>query len=212
MMRVLVTAGPTREYLDPVRFLSNPSTGTLGFLVAAAAKAGGHSVTVIAGPVTARPPERVRVVGVTSAREMRDAVFALLPESDVLVMSAAVTDWRPAVRSAGKLKGKEPWSLRLVPNPDILKESLPLRRRLGTVTIGFALESSALLRNGAKKLREKGLDLIVVNGPENFGEAPAKGRIHLIRAGGARRDCSGFSKPRLASRIVVELERLAGER
>jgi phosphopantothenoylcysteine decarboxylase/phosphopantothenate--cysteine ligase len=206
-MRILITAGPTRGYLDPVRFLSNPSTGTFGFLIARAAREKKHTVTVIAGPVSSREREGIPVVHVVSAQEMYQAVMERIPYFDALVMSAAVTDWRPVIHSSEKLKEKKSWSLQLDPNPDILQKTSLQRRNQRMITIGFAVESSDLIENGMKKLKKKDLDLILVNGPENFGENPEKARIYLIWKSGENENCSGFSKKQLADRIVKELER-----
>ena len=121
-MKFVVTAGPTREFIDPVRFLSNPSTGRMGFAVARAARAAGHEVTLIAGPVSLKTPPGVRRVDVVSARDMLKAVRTVIARADVLVMTAAVADWRPARRVARKLKKSEmSGTLHLVRNPDILK-------------------------------------------------------------------------------------------
>src|SRR5574344_830519 len=161
-MRFLVTAGPTREFIDPVRFLSNPSTGKMGFAVAAAAHAAGHSVALVAGPVTCSTPSGVRRVDVTSAREMLAAVRRELPKADVLVMTAAVADWRPAKTAAKKLKKSEMKPvLRLVRNPDILKTLRPLKGK--KVFVGFAAETGDPTREAVRKCREKGLDFIVAN-------------------------------------------------
>jgi len=120
-MNILITAGPTREHLDPVRFLSNRSTGKMGFAVAQAAAERGHAVTLIAGPVSLPTPAGVTRVDVVSARDMLEAVEKLLPGHDALVMSAAVADWRPKRASAGKLKKSDMNPvLELEPNPDIL--------------------------------------------------------------------------------------------
>ena len=135
-MRIIVTAGPTREYLDPVRFLSNPSTGKMGFAIAAEAARRGHEVVLVAGPVALKTPKGVERVDVVSAREMLSAVEAALGDSKrttareaVLIATAAVADWRPAKCAAKKLKkGEMSGTLNLVRNPDILKT---LARQVG---------------------------------------------------------------------------------
>lgn len=165
-MRFLVTAGPTREHLDPVRFLSNPSTGKMGFAVARAAAARGHAVTLVAGPVALKTPPGVARVDVTSAREMLAACEAALADGTVVVATAAVADWRPAVRASRKLKKREMRpELRLVRNPDILRSlrSLAARRRLSVTLVGFAAETDRVLEEAARKCREKGLAFIVAN-------------------------------------------------
>ena len=191
-MKIIVTAGPTREYLDPVRFLSNPSTGKMGFAIAAEAARRGHDVTLIAGPVALKTPNGVHRVDVTSAREMLKAVEKSLLTSccddlsleyrdirpsghrrnlTVFIATAAVTDWRPAKCAAKKLKkGEMSSTLKLVRNPDILKTIAGVRHGrsprptiAGLKLIGFAAETNAVLSEAARKCREKGLSFIVAN-------------------------------------------------
>ena len=158
-MQFIVTAGPTREHIDPVRFLSNPSTGRMGFAVARAARAAGHAVTLVAGPVALKTPPGVRRVDVVSSREMLAAVRAAVAGADVLVMTAAVADWRPARCAKKKLKKSEMTdTLKLVRNPDILKSVRGPRIR-----IGFAAETGLPDAEAARKCREKNLDLVVGN-------------------------------------------------
>ena len=161
-MNILITAGPTREHLDPVRFLSNRSTGKMGFAVAQAAAARGHSVTLVAGPVALATPQGVTRVDVVSARDMLAALERLLPLHDALVMSAAVADWRPAQTADAKLKksGMDP-TLQLVPNPDILTALAPLKGN--RIFVGFAAETGDPVAEAQRKLAAKGLDLIVAN-------------------------------------------------
>ena len=191
-LHFVVTAGPTREHLDPVRFLSNPSTGRMGFAVARAARAAGHDVTLVAGPVSLKTPKGVDRVDVVSARDMLAAVLAALkiPELKVegsrpsnrtikqsgnqaipcLVMTAAVAGWRPADCATRKLKkGEMSGTLKLVRNPDILKTINQTIRQskqssnAALVRIGFAAETGAPVAEAARKCREKGLDLVVGN-------------------------------------------------
>ena len=204
-MNLLVTAGPTLEYLDPIRFLSNPSTGFLGYLIARKAAALGHKTVLVTGPTCLDAPEGVRVIRVVSALEMRDAVLACFPEADALVMTAAVSDWRPAVRCSEKLKRKIPWKLPLVPNPDILKDVARVKSSR-QIVVGFALESEALLENGWRKLREKDLDVIVINTTSNFGEGGGKGPVYVLDRDGNIKDCTGFSKARIASLLLSRLQ------
>ncbi|MBQ9693447.1 MAG: phosphopantothenoylcysteine decarboxylase, partial [Kiritimatiellae bacterium] len=159
-MRFLITAGPTREPLDPVRFISNRSTGKMGFALAQAAAAKGHQVTLIAGPVALTTPEAVTRVDIETALEMLEAVQTNLSVADVYISCAAVADWRPEVCSPVKLKkaGMD-GVLKLVRNPDILKTIRPLKGN--RLFVGFAAETGAPEEEAARKLREKGLDLIV---------------------------------------------------
>jgi phosphopantothenoylcysteine decarboxylase / phosphopantothenate---cysteine ligase len=163
--RVLVSAGGTREELDPVRFIGNWSSGRQGYAVARVAAARGAKVTLVAANVALEDPAGAQVVRVTSAREMRDAVFAAAAEADAVVMAAAVADYRPETRNDSKIKksGAAPPQLRLVQNPDILRELSGSRVRPGQVVVGFAAETGDVLANGRAKLAAKGCDLLVVN-------------------------------------------------
>jgi phosphopantothenoylcysteine decarboxylase/phosphopantothenate--cysteine ligase len=160
--RVLVTAGPSREPLDPVRFLSNRSSGKMGYAVARIARRRGAEVTLVSGPTALAPPAGVSVVSVTTAREMQRAVVSAYAKATTVVMTAAVADYRPERTAAQKVtKDAATGSLRLVRNPDILRE---LGRNRGSrVLIGFAAETHDVRARAARKLREKRLDLIVAN-------------------------------------------------
>jgi phosphopantothenoylcysteine decarboxylase/phosphopantothenate--cysteine ligase len=167
--RVLVTAGPTREQLDPVRFISNYSSGKMGVAIASAAWRRGAEVTLVAGPVTVPVPVGVTHVPVQSTTEMRDAVAAQLASVDVLVMAAAPADYQPVERAAGKLKktgGSR--ALELRETPDILLSTKDARRK-GSVVVGFALETDDLLANARRKLEGKGMDLVVLNAANEPG-------------------------------------------
>ncbi|MCM8815070.1 MAG: hypothetical protein NC937_06605 [Candidatus Omnitrophica bacterium] len=205
-MKFLITAGPTREYLDPVRFISNPATGTLGYFVAKKAKQRGHSVTVITGPCSFSEIRGVKKIQVESALEMKDAVEKEFLSCDVLVMTAAVSDWRPEKRYREKLKMKRPWKLKLIPNPDILK-SVEKIKKGNQVVVGFALESTSIIENARKKLNEKKLDMLVANTVENFGDSSRNNEIFVLYPDGKIKDCSGYSKRKLASFLVLEIER-----
>jgi len=161
--RVVVSAGGTREEIDPVRFIGNWSSGRQGYALAEAAVARGAAVTVVAANVGLPDPAGTTVIPVTSACEMRSAVLSAAAAADAVVMAAAVADYRPAARSEQKLKkaGAAP-PLELVENPDILKE-LAARRRPGQILTGFAAETENMAENGRAKLAAKGCDLLVVN-------------------------------------------------
>ena len=162
-MRVTVTAGPTREAMDPVRFLSNHSTGKMGYAIARSAKMRGAEVTLVSGPVSLPPVEGVAMVPVNSALEMREAVMQVLPESDVVIKAAAVGDYRPAELKTDKIKKHDDdMSVALVRNPDILAE-IGQNRREDQVICGFSMETRDLLENSAKKLQNKNCDVIVAN-------------------------------------------------
>ncbi len=163
--RVLVTAGGTREYIDPVRFIGNPSSGKMGYALAEAARDRGAEVTLISAPTALPKPVGVKLVAVETAQEMRDAVLDALPETDLLLMAAAVADYRPAHRVGRKIKKgeAEELTLRLVRNPDILAEVAARRGPKPAVVVGFAAETEDLVANAKAKLVEKRLDLIVAN-------------------------------------------------
>ena len=208
----IVTAGPTREYLDPVRFLSNPSTGRMGFAVARAARRAGHGVTLIAGPVALRTPQGVARVDVVSARDLLAAVQRVLASSPAgrpvcLVMTAAVADWRPARCAAKKLKKREmSGSLRLVRNPDVLKTIAGRVRRSGIrkVLIGFAAETGDPSAEASRKCREKGLDLVVANDVTAPGAGFGVGtnRVTFVRPDGTLERLPLLGKDAVARRIV----------
>ena len=157
-MRFVITAGPTREYLDAVRFLSNPSTGKMGFAVAEAAARAGHEVVLVAGPVQLKTPPKVVRVDVTSACEMMQAVKESLTPDSVLVATAAVADFRPKAQAKRKLhKTEMPRTIELTPNPDILA------RAKCRFKVGFAAETDDLIKSAASKCARKHLDMIVAN-------------------------------------------------
>ena len=161
--RVLITAGATREELDPVRFLSNRSSGRMGFALAEAARGRGAEVTIVAGETSAPAPAQVRIVRAASAEEMRDAVMKEINEATVFIAAAAVADYRPASRATSKIKKSEAaLSIELVPTPDILAEVAGARHN-GLLVIGFAAETGDVLENAQDKLRRKQLDAIVAN-------------------------------------------------
>lgn len=159
--RILVTAGPTREYLDPVRFLSNRSSGRMGYALARAALRRGAEVTLISGPSPLDYPKGVRFIPVETALGMFNAVTGELSSSTVLIMSAAVSDFGPAETSKEKIKKPGELLLRLIPTPDIISEAGSKRRR--PFIIGFAAETGRKIKNAQRKLREKNMDLIVFN-------------------------------------------------
>ncbi|MGE5508724.1 MAG: bifunctional phosphopantothenoylcysteine decarboxylase/phosphopantothenate--cysteine ligase CoaBC [Chitinophagales bacterium] len=161
--RVLITAGPTREALDPVRFISNRSSGRMGWALAETARRRGAEVELVAGPVALPDPPGVQVTRVESAVELREATLARAGGADAIVLAAAVADYRPAEAAAQKLKRTgEDLVVRLVPNPDVAAE-VAMRRRAGQVLVGFAAETESLVTNAKAKLERKGLDLIVAN-------------------------------------------------
>lgn len=167
--RVLVTAGPTQEALDPVRFLSNHSTGKMGYAVAARAAMRGAVVTLVSGPTALEAPHGVQRVDVVSARDMYDAVISRAAAQDIVIKAAAVGDYRPAETAAEKLKkSDEELHISLARNPDILAE-LGRKKHPGQLLCGFAMETQNLLDNAADKLRRKNCDMLVANSLRDAG-------------------------------------------
>ncbi len=168
--KVLVSAGPTREYLDPVRYLSNPSSGKMGFAVAQAARDRGAKVTLVSGPVSLAPPHGVKLVRVETAAEMLGALSTDFDACDVLVMSAAVADWRAAeVKTEKEAKAGDAQTLKLVRTADILSTLAPRKRR--QVVVGFAMETHQGVERAADKAQRKALDFICLNYPTRDGSA-----------------------------------------
>jgi phosphopantothenoylcysteine decarboxylase/phosphopantothenate--cysteine ligase len=159
---VLVTAGGTREAIDPVRFLGNRSSGKMGYSLAEAAQSRGAKVILISGPTALHPPARCELVKITTADEMRHAVLERMKDATLVIKAAAVADYRPAAVSEQKLKRSGPLTLELAPTEDILVEVVR-RRRTGQLIVGFAAETQNVMENGRAKLLKKGADAIVVN-------------------------------------------------
>ena len=218
-MRIVVTAGPTREYLDPVRFLSNPSTGKMGFAIAAEAARRGHEVVLVAGPVALKTPKGVERVDVVSAREMLEASLGDLEglgglEKVVFISTAAVADWRPAKCAAKKLKkGEMSGVLKLVRNPDILKTIHRQRSSLfphpsSLHLVGFAAETDHVLGEAARKCREKGLSFIVANDvtKKGCGFGTDTNKVTFVFPDGTMRKFPLMTKRMVAKRILEEIE------
>lgn len=203
-MKIVITAGPTREHLDPVRFLSNPSTGKMGFAIAAAAARRGHTVTLVAGPVSLKTPQRVARVDVVSAREMLSAVQAAVLEADVFISTAAVADWRPARCAGSKLKKRQmSGTLKLVRNPDILKTIS------GCLKIGFAAETDNVLAEAARKCREKNLAFIVANDVSEAGSGfgTDTNRVSFVFPTGEIKKFPLMSKRKVATALILQAEK-----
>lgn len=206
---VLVTAGPTCEDIDPVRFLTNRSSGRMGFAVAAAAARRGAKVALVSGPTGLGTPERVERIEVRSAEEMQRAVAARFPGCTIAVFAAAVADYRPAERSSKKIKrGKEALTLRLEPNPDILAGAA--REKGERLVVGFAAETENVAENARKKLTQKNADLIVANdvGAEGAGFDGDTNIVTLFSRDGRDLPLPRMSKAEVAQRILDEALRL----
>ncbi|HEU4996195.1 MAG TPA: bifunctional phosphopantothenoylcysteine decarboxylase/phosphopantothenate--cysteine ligase CoaBC [Gemmatimonadaceae bacterium] len=212
--RVLVTAGPTREAIDPVRFISNHSSGKMGVALASAAWRRGADVSLVAGPISVAPPTGPRLVRVETTDEMARAVAELVPAVDVLIMAAAPADFKPAQVAKSKVKkGKEAPVVALENTPDILRTTIE-RRGKNTIVVGFALETDDAIANGRKKLKEKALDLIVVNDATEAGAGfgADTNRVTLIDRGGNEEVLPLLPKTDVADAILDRVERLANGR
>lgn len=211
VMRVLVTAGPTREAIDPVRFISNRSSGRMGYAVASAFVARKHRVCLVSGPVCLPPVKGAKLIKVTTALEMLKAVRRNIAWCDVLVMAAAVADWRPARPSARKMKksaGRP--ALKLEPTDDILQSVKRLKGK--RIFVGFAAETENTVKEAAGKLERKGLDLIVANNvlePDAGFEAETN-RVILV-ANGRIEKWPLMTKKAVARKLAVRIESIAGE-
>lgn len=201
--RTLITAGPTQEPLDPVRFLSNRSSGKMGWALAEAARDRGADVVLVAGPTSLAPVPNVAYVPVVTSEEMRKEVVTRFPGTDVLIMAAAVADFRPARPARGKVpKGRDVRMLALEPTKDILKELPP--RRAGQVVVGFAAETGDLVARARGKLLDKALDLIVANDltEPGAGFGTDTNRATLLDRAGRCEVLPLMSKHELAHRIL----------
>ena len=203
---VLVTAGPTREALDPVRFISNRSSGKMGYAIAESASKRGADVILISGPTTLNPPNNVKLVNVESAIQMRDEVMSYAAQSQIIIMSAAVSDYRPRDFSSQKIKrDKDVITLVLEENPDILAELG--RNKKGQILVGFSMETENLLENSRKKLEKKNADLIVANdlSKEGAGFGTDTNIVTLINSSGQIKELPLMSKYDVANAILDEI-------
>jgi phosphopantothenoylcysteine decarboxylase/phosphopantothenate--cysteine ligase len=206
-LRCLITAGPTREHIDPVRFLSNGSTGKMGYALAERAATRGWQVTLVSGPVALAPPPGVAVQQVVSAEEMFRACEPLFLESDLFISVAAVADYRPRLISSEKLKKSGgTWKLDLVPTVDILK-TLAARKRPGQIVVGFAAETHDLENYARRKLVEKNLDWIAANDVSrpNLGISADDNAVLLLSASGARLAFGPAAKVAVAEFILSSI-------
>ncbi|HEV2149017.1 MAG TPA: bifunctional phosphopantothenoylcysteine decarboxylase/phosphopantothenate--cysteine ligase CoaBC [Longimicrobiaceae bacterium] len=213
--RVVVTAGPTREPVDPVRYVGNRSSGRMGYELAAAAWRRGAEVVLVSGPTHLAPPEGVELRRVETAEEMHEAVAGALPGADALVMAAAVADFRPAAPAAEKIKKGEGGApeIRLERTPDVLASTRDLRPE-GCVVVGFALETTDPVRNGRRKLEGKGLDLLVLNDATEPGAGfeVETNRVTFLLPGGADEPLPLMHKGEVADQILDRVEAILAGR
>jgi phosphopantothenoylcysteine decarboxylase/phosphopantothenate--cysteine ligase len=207
---VLVTAGPTREPVDPVRFLSNRSSGKMGVAIAQAAWRRGAAVTLVAGPLEVPVPSGVRIERVETTAEMTDAIGKLLPEKDILIMAAAPADFRPIAAARDKIKrATGAKTIELEATTDILASTRDRRKKDATV-VGFALETRELISNAERKLSDKGLDLIVANDAlePGAGFGGDTNKVTFVYPDGARESLAMMSKAAVADEILDRIERI----
>lgn len=207
-IRVVVTAGPTREMIDPVRFLSNVSTGLMGYLVAAEAKRLGFDVTLISGPAAFSLPRGVRMISILSVRDLKQALYRCWPTTDILIMTAAVCDYAPIHFSRRKIKRITHKTIRFKRTPDLL--AFFGKRKGRRLMIGFSLETEAAERNALRKLREKNLDLIVINwyGRKNNPFGKSRFSFKLMDSAGRFRLFRNRSKPEAAKLLIRAIDDL----
>ena len=211
-MKYLITAGPTQEPLDPVRYLSNRSSGKMGYAVAAAAVAAGHEVLLISGPVALPAPAGVRLISVLTAAAMYEEVHRWVGSRDVCVLCAAVADFAPVQVAPRKIKkrGAGEMTLTLQPTRDILLSLRELVRNGRPVTVGFAAETDAVLEHARVKLREKGCALLAVNdvSQAGIGFGSDENELTLLFASGAERVLKRARKDQLAAQLVEIIDEL----
>ena len=202
---MVITAGPTREMLDPVRFLSNVSTGVMGYVLARQAERLGFRVTLVSGPTTLKPPDGVMFVPVVTAQEMKQALSEAWPTADILVMTAAVCDYTPVEYSKTKIKRIEQQTICLRQTEDIVKWFGEQKGK--RFVVGFALETENYMANAVRKLQEKNLDLIVLNwygqGNNPFGTAQTS--MILVDRSGAQKKLDRMTKGDAAKIILDEI-------
>jgi phosphopantothenoylcysteine decarboxylase / phosphopantothenate---cysteine ligase len=206
--RVVVTAGPTREAVDPVRFLSNRSSGKMGVALATRAWQRGADVTLISGPLGVPLPAGVTIASVESTSEMAEAVRRELATADVLIMAAAPADFRVATPAASKIKKADaPESIPLAPTVDILRATRDARRP-GAVIVGFALETDDVVENGRAKLEAKELDLVVINDAteKGAGFGVDTNRVTIVRRDGSEESLELMPKADVADAILDRVE------
>ena len=206
-MHFLITAGGTREYIDPVRFISNASTGKMGSALAKAASSAGHKVTLIT-TIDHPATQKIKIIKVESAAEMFGAVKKHFPKCDCLIMAAAVADYTPAKLARTKVKKiTKQLTIKLKPTADILKWAGKTKKQ-SQIVVGFALEDKALRVNAEKKLKEKNLDMIIANTPKAI--AAEKTTVQIKTAEGKWTKIPRASKSTVAKRIIQMAQKLAG--
>ena len=206
MKTVLITAGGTREHIDPIRFIGNPSSGKMGYALAQSALNRRANVILVSGPTQLKPPKKIRFISITSAIDMKKAVDSCYEQSDIVICAAAVADYRPENFISNKIKkSEEKLTIQLVKNPDILLE---LGKKKGCkILVGFAAETKDLLANAKAKLIEKNLDMIVANDvtKEGAGFESDTNIVKIITRDGEVKSLPLLSKRRVATKIFDKI-------
>ena len=204
-MKIVITAGGTREYIDPVRFISNASTGKMGYALAQAAIDAGNSVVLISAPVGLQPPIGIKLINVVSSEDMFEAVKEAFADADCLVMAAAVSDYRPKNPSDVKIKkAQTPLTLHLEPTTDIIKWAG--ENKAGRIIVGFALEDTDLFANAGNKMKAKNMDMIVANSPEAISSNISA--VHLLVKGQKWQSVPASQKSITAEIIIEKIEEI----
>lgn len=204
-LNVVVTAGPTQEPVDPVRYITNRSSGKMGYAIARAAAARGAAVTLISGPVALAQPAGVEFHQVKTAEDMRKAALEKAVQADVIIKAAAVSDYRPGETAPQKIKKDDgPFTLNMIRNPDILAELGALKKDAGFILVGFAAETESLTANAKEKLRKKNLDMIVANdvSREDSGFDTETNKVQIIYRDGKVEDLPLMPKESLADQLL----------
>jgi len=204
--KVLVSAGPTREAMDPVRFVSSASSGRMGYAIARAAKRRGAEVVLVSGPSCLPHPTGVTLVGVETAAQMEEACMRRYAQSTIVIMAAAIADYRPVTTSSTKLKKRDgPLTVKMERTADVLKE-MGAKKKTGQILVGFALETEDIEKNAQAKLKDKNLDLVVGNGPAGF-ESETNG-VTIIGHAGEAETMASVPKDEIAERILDHVVKL----
>ena len=207
-MRILITAGGTREYIDPVRFISNASSGRMGYALVRAALKAGHRVTLITAPTNQRPPKEIKKVDIETTAQMFEEVRKNFEKCDCLIMAAAVADYAPARAVKTKIKkSNKSLTLRLKPTADILKWAGNHKRKK-QIVVGFALEDIDIRNRAEKKLKEKNLDMIIANTTEAIGDE--KSTVQIKTPEGQWLRLPKATKNKIADWIIREIENIQG--
>ena len=204
-MKILINAGPTRESIDPVRFITNHSTGKMGYALASAAVKAGHAVTLVSGPVALTPPDGlVKVVRIITAAEMAEAMKQAFPSADLTILCAAVADYRPKFYSASKLKKRDGGMMLELERTEDIALTLGQLKRPGQLLVGFAAETDDIELNALKKLKAKNFDWVAANrvGIPGSGFGSDTNEVKLFAADGTMTDLGSELKTRLADTLI----------